>query len=76
MGRGKGVFSGGLLAVVAVCCGAHTLLLGALGGLALGGLMGVGAGALGAVVLVAGILFVRRRRAVACATAREERPVP
>ncbi len=76
MGRATGVFSGGLLAVVAVCCGGHAVLLGALGGLALGGLFGVGAGALGAVLLVAGFVVVRRRRVAACATALEERPVP
>ena len=71
MDRGTGLFSGGLLAVVAVCCAGHTLVLGALGGLALGGLVGLGAGVLGAVVLVAGLLVVRRRRAAACAAPRK-----
>lgn len=65
-GLSAGVFSGGVLAMVAVCCGGHTIILGALGGAALGGVFGVGIGALAAVVLVAALVVVRRRRAATC----------
>lgn len=65
-GLSAGVFSGGVLAMVAVCCGGHAIILGALGGVALGGVFGIGAGALAAVVLVAALIVVRRRRAAAC----------
>lgn len=75
LGSGSGVFSGGLLAMLVVCCGGHALVLGALGGLALGSVLGIGAGVLAAVLLVAGIVVMRRRRA-ACALPGEGRPSP
>jgi len=56
------LFSGGAVAMVVVCCRGHALALGVLGGLALGSVIGIGAGALAAALLVAGILMVRRRR--------------
>jgi hypothetical protein len=66
---GAGVFSVlmGTLAMVVVCCGGQALALGALGGLAFGSAFGVGAGALAALLLVAGIIVIRRRRAEPCA---------
>jgi len=67
-GPGAGLFSGGAVAMVAICCGGHALALGLLGGLALGSVLGIGAGALAAALLVAGILVLRRRRKeAACA---------
>ena len=66
-GRHGAFAAAGAMALVAVCCGAHLLLLGALGGLAVGSMPGVGAGALAAVlVVVAAVVSVRRRRASAC----------
>lgn len=59
--------------MVAVCCGGHALVLGALGGVALGGAFGIGVGALAAVVLVAAVIVVRRRRAASCAVPSSER---
>jgi len=73
LGLSTGLFSGGMLAMVVVCSGGHALLLGALGGLALGSVLGVGAGVLAAVLLVAGVIVVRRRRAATCALPREGR---
>ncbi len=70
---GTGVSSGGLLAMLVVCCGGHALVLAALGGLALGSVLGIGAGVLAAVLLVAGVVVMRRRRA-ACTLPREGRP--
>lgn len=64
----------GAMAVVALCCGGHAVLLGALGGVALGGVLGVGAGVLAAVVLAAALVGLRRRRAGSCATDPERRP--
>lgn len=65
---GAGLFSGGAVAMVVICCGGHVLVLGLLGGVALGSVLGIGAGALAAVLLVAGILVLRRRRKeAACA---------
>ncbi len=73
-GPSTGIFPGGLLAMLVVCCGGHALALGVLGGLTFGGLLGLGAGALAAVLLVAGAVVVRRRRAAACTLPREGRP--
>lgn len=74
LGLSTGVFSGGMLAMVVVCCGGQALVLGALGGLALGSVLGVGAGALAVVLGVVGFIVMRRRRAAACALPPEGRP--
>ena len=74
LGSGTGVFSGTMLAVVAVCRGVHALVLGAPGGLALGCVRGIGAGVLATVVLTAGIVVMRPHRAAACAVQRAGRP--
>lgn len=74
LGLGTGVFSGGPLRCLVVCCGGQALALGALGGLALGSVLGIGAGVLAAVLLVAGVIVMRRRRATACAPPREGTP--
>lgn len=66
------LLSGGALAMVVVCCGGHLLVLGVLGGVALGSVLGIGAGALAAMLLVVGIVVLRRRRA-ACAAPRVAR---
>lgn len=67
-GLGAGLFSGGAVAMVVICCGGHVLVLGLLGGVALGSVLGIGAGALAAVLVVAGLLVLRRRRReAACA---------
>lgn len=60
-GLGAGLFSGGAVAMVVVCCGGHALLLGVLGGVALGSLLGIGAGVLAAALLVVVVVAVRRR---------------
>ena len=57
-----GLFSAGAVVMVVVCCGGHLLVLGLLGGVALGSMLGIGAGALAAVLLVVGSLALRRRR--------------
>lgn len=63
--KGAGALGFGAAAML-VCCGAHLLVLGALGGLALGTVVGVGGG-VAAFVAVFVVLIVRRRRRVACA---------
>lgn len=66
--RGAGLFSGGAVAMVVVCCGVHALLLGVLGGVALGSMLGIAVGIVAAVLLAVGIVVVRRRRKnAACA---------
>lgn len=72
--RGKPQFGAelGVLAMAFLCCGGHVLLLGALGGVALGSMFGIGAGLLGALLLLGGIVVVRRRRAGVCAVPRRE----
>ena len=73
-GLAAGVFSSGMLAMVVVCCGGQALLLGGLGGLAFGSVLGLGAGVLAAVGLVAAVFMVRRRRAAGvCASPARER---
>jgi len=53
--------------MVVVRCGGHLLVLGVLGGVALGGVLGIGAGASTAMLLVAGIVvLLRRRNEAAC----------
>ena len=61
-GLGAGLFSGGTVAMVVVCCGGHALLLGVLGGVALGSVLGIGPGVLAVVLLSVVIVAVRRRR--------------
>ena len=56
----------GAMGLVAFCCGGHVLLLGALGGLALGTTLGIGAGAFTAVVIVTVLVVIRRRGAATC----------
>lgn len=60
----------GALALVAVCCGGHALLLAGLGGVAIGGAVGIGAGVLAAVVIVIGVI-VGKRRGASCRIERE-----
>ena len=52
----------GATALVALCCGGHALVLGAFGSVALGSVLGLGAGVLAAAVLLAAALVVIRRR--------------
>ncbi len=52
-----------------VCCAGLPLLAGVLGGVALGSVLGVGAGLLAVIVVIA-LVVVRARRQRACATAR------
>lgn len=61
-GPQAGRAAAGAMALVAVCCSGHLLVLGAIGGLALGGALGIGAGALAAVLVVAAAVVVLRRR--------------
>jgi len=66
-----GVGAGGLAAVgmaalAVVCCAGGPLLAGVLGGIALGTVLAVGAGVVAILVLVTGVVVMRRRRAVAC----------
>ena len=56
----------GAMALVAVCCGVHALLLGALGSVALGSAFGVGAGVLAAVLFAGALVGIRRRRTASC----------
>ncbi len=67
-GRHGAFAAAGAMALVAVCCGAHVVVLGALGGLTVGSTLGIGAGALAAVLLTAAaVLVVRGRKgAAAC----------
>jgi hypothetical protein len=58
----------GAMALVVLCCGGHALLLGALGGVALGSVLGIGAGVLAAVLFAAAVFGLRRRRAASCRT--------
>ncbi|MBA2637385.1 MAG: hypothetical protein H0U79_04035 [Solirubrobacterales bacterium] len=74
LGLGADMFSGGMMTMVVVCCGGQALAVGALGGLALGGALGVGAGVLAAVLLVVGVVAMRRRRASHGALPRTGRP--
>lgn len=46
-----------------VCCGGHLLVLAALGGLAVGTVVGVLGGVLAATLLIAVVVVMRRRRA-------------
>ena len=63
--KGAGAIGVGGVAVLA-CCGAHLLVIGALGGIAAGTFFGVAVGALAFVALAAALL-VRHRRRAACA---------
>lgn len=56
----------GAMTLVALCCGAHALLLGALGSVALGSVLGVGAGVLAAVLFAVALVGIRRRRTASC----------
>ena len=59
----------GIGAFAVVCCAGLPLVVGVLGGVALGSVLGVGAGAL-AVIVVIVLVVARARRQRACATAR------
>jgi hypothetical protein len=63
----------GAIALVALCCGGHALLLGALGSVALGSVLGAGAGVLVAVVIVTALVVTRRRRAATLETVVDRR---
>lgn len=63
---GGAVGASGVATVLAVCCGAHALALGALAGAALSIVLGIGGAVIAAVALVVFVLAVRRRRAEAC----------
>lgn len=56
----------GAMALVALCCGGHALLLGALGSVALGGAFGIGAGVLAAVAFAGALVGIRRRQTASC----------
>jgi len=72
-GPQTGLAAAGATALVAICCGGHLLVLGALGGLAVGGALGIGAGVLAVVLVVGGVVAVRRRRAAACRVEADRR---
>ncbi len=72
-GPQTGLAAAGATALVAICCGVPLLVLGALGGLAVGGALGIGAGVLAVVLVVGGVVAVRRRRAVACRVEADRR---
>lgn len=59
----------GIGAFAVVCCAALPLVAGVLGGVALGSVLGVGAGGLAVVVVIASVVL-RARRQRAGATAR------
>lgn len=60
----------GIAAFAVVCCAAFPLLAALAGGVALGTILGVGAGLVAAAVLV-GLIVVRARRRRACQTLGE-----
>jgi hypothetical protein len=60
-----GVAGLGVLALVVGCCGALPLAVAIAGGVALGALLGVGAGAV-ALIAVVSLIVVRARRRSAC----------
>lgn len=70
---GGGLVAVGVAALAVVCCAGLPLLVGVLGGLALGTVLGVGAGVVALVVLVTAVFVTRRRRAAACRIADEPR---
>ena len=53
-------------AAMLLCCGSHLLVVGVLGGLAVGTVLGVAAGVVALLVLVAAAVVVHRRRRAAC----------
>lgn len=66
---GTGLAALGIGAFAVVCCAGLPLVAGVLGGVALGSVLGVGAGVLAVVVVIA-LVVLRARRQRACATAR------
>ena len=73
-GPGGGAALGAGALMLLVCCGSHLLALGAIGALATGSVLGVAAGALGAVAVavVAVALAARRRRRAGSCPVRSE----
>ena len=70
---GGGVVALGVAALAVLCCAGLPLLVGVLGGLALGTVLGLGAGVVALVVLVTAGLGTRNRRAAACRVAADQR---
>lgn len=70
-GVGGGLVAVAVAALAVVCCAGPALLAGVLGGIALGGFLGVGAGVAAIVGLVAVVVVTRRRRALACRVERD-----
>jgi uncharacterized protein (DUF58 family) len=56
----------GIAALAVICCGAAPLLLALFGGLAVGAVLGLGAGLIALVTLAALALAARRRRRAEC----------
>jgi hypothetical protein len=70
---GGGLIALGVAALAVLCCAGLPLLVGVLGGLALGAVLGVGSGVVALVVLVTAVLVTRHRRAAACRIADDRR---
>ncbi len=70
---GGGLVALGVAALAVLCCAGLPLLVGVLGGLALGTVLGAGAGVVALVVLTTAVLVTRRRRAAACRIADDQR---
>ena len=63
-------------AAMLLCCGSHLLIVGVLGGLAVGTVLGVAAGVLSLLVLVAAAVVLHRRRRAACMVPPARASVP
>lgn len=70
---GGGLVALGVAAVAVLCCAGLPLLVGVLGGLALGTVLGVGAGVVALVLLVTAVFVTRGRRAAACRVVADQR---
>ncbi len=72
-GPKAGLATAGLGVLAVVCCAGAPLIVGALGSIAVGGVLGVGVGALTAMVVSALIVgWIRHRHA--CAVSRAQAP--
>ncbi len=69
---GGGLVALGVAALAVVCCAVLPVVVGVVGGLALGTLLGVGSGVFALVVLVTAVFVKRRHRAAACRIADDQ----
>ncbi len=63
-------------AAMLLCCGSHLLIVGVLGGLAVGTVLGVAAGVVALLALIAATVVLHRRRRAACAVPPARASVP